>query len=99
MLAHLFVLVNVKGGLSLCKSVPYQSDDCPIDGRPPGGISDHRETPPEPTFHPDRPPVSGMSYALLAVTLPFTNGGNDAESLGLSRKVRREASRWAGERA
>ena len=30
MLAHLVVLVNVKGGLSLCKSVPYQSDDCPI---------------------------------------------------------------------
>ena len=37
----------------------------------------------------------GTPCALLAVTLPFSHGGNYAESLGFSRKVRREASHRA----
>ena len=35
-----------------------------VGNSPSDGISDHRKTTPEPTFHPDRPPVSVTTTGL-----------------------------------
>ena len=74
-----------------------------LEGRSPGGISDHRETTPELIFHPDRPPVSGTSpvhllrmlgvhkWSTIERLVEFANIPSIEDSAALLRIPRRQS--------